>query len=101
MIERGCRHRLLGPIVILLLAVLLASVFLHVVVEGAEAAAKLGDRCVAIAAALGSLLLLRSLPGAFVRMADVDERAPPRVALVAATGPPARLAAPVAVPLRR
>jgi hypothetical protein len=101
MIERGCRHRLLGPIVILLLVVLLASVFLHVVVEGAEAAAQLGDLCVAIAAALGSLLLVRSLPRVYVRTSGVAERGPPRLALIPTIGPPARLAAPVAIPLRR
>ena len=101
MIERGCRHRLLGPFVVLLLVVLLAAVFLHAVVEGAEAASQLGALCVAIAAALGSLLLVRSLPRAYVRTVDLVGRGPPRVALVPTIGPPARLAAPVAIPLRR
>lgn len=100
MIERGCRHRLLGPIVILALAVLLASVFLHVALEGAEAAVELGELCVAIATILGSFLLARSRGTSLARVGEVADRGPPRLAAVVATGLPG-LAAPVAIPLRR
>jgi hypothetical protein len=101
MIERGCRHRLLGPIVILLLVLLLASVFLHVAIEGAEAAAELGNLCVAVAAALGSLLVLRSRPSIVPRTVETAERGPPRVAVVGAIGSAGRFATPIATPLRR
>lgn len=101
MVERGCRHRLFGPIVVLLLVLLLASVFVHVAIEGAEAAAELGSLCVTVAAALGSLLLLRSRPSAVVRTAEVAERGPPRAAVFGAIGLPGRFAVPMAIPLRR
>lgn len=102
MIERGCAHPLLGPLVLIVLALLLAAVFLHVAMEGAEAAMELGEVCVAIAAALG-LLLMFQLRLAVVpeQLRNVDERAPPSVGSPTARGPTASLAAPLTIPLRR
>lgn len=102
MMERGCRHRFFGPVVVLVLVVLLASVFLHVAIEGAEAAGQLGALCLAVATVLGSLLVVRS-HGARKTVCAVEaaDRGPPTVSSVAVIGSLARSGAPVAIPLRR
>lgn len=102
MIERGCAHPVLGPLVLIVLALLLAAVFLHVAVEGAEAAMELGEMCVAIATSLGLLLMSRlRLSVVPELLLKVDERAPPSTSSPTARGPTARLAAPLTIPLRR
>ena len=53
-LERGCRHRWLGPLVILLLVVLIAFVALH---EGGEKLfGSAGELCVALALVVVSLV---------------------------------------------
>lgn len=80
-IERGLRHPVLGPLCVLLLALLLAFTFLHSLEHGHDdgVGAPFGYLCVAIA----SLLLLRATPRQTVVVAsrtpsDVTDRAPPR-----------------------
>lgn len=101
LIERGCRHRLFGPFVILVLVVLLASLFLHAAIEGAEAAAALGGLCVAVTAVLGAALVRELRPSVVPRVVEALERGPPRVVAVVAPGSASSLLRPSAVPLRR
>lgn len=100
-LERGRRHPLLGPILLLLLVLVLALTFLHVAQDGHEAAADLGAACLALVSFLGVLVAQR-----LRRSADG-----PRPALRAVRAPPLpgsrlRLAAVVpaaslSLPLRR
>lgn len=60
MLERGCAHPVLGPLLLVVLVLLLAMVFLHIAQEGVEAATELVAACVAIATALVLLLDGRS-----------------------------------------
>lgn len=77
MFERGRAHPVLGPILLVALIFLLAMVFLHVALEGVEAA-ELGAMCVAIASVLGLLLAHRTpLHHVPALIASSDERAPP------------------------
>ena len=97
-IERACAHPLLGPFVILLLVFALALVFVHVLAEGAEAS-ELGQLCVALAAVLGTLVLItkRSLIPRML-VVEVPARAPPgQPTPPPATAPPWT----AAIPLRR
>ena len=52
-LERGRRHPVLGPIVVVLLAILLVLVVLHAAHEGWDGAAELGIACVVIATLMG------------------------------------------------
>ena len=58
MLERGRAHPVLGPILLIALAVLLSLVLLHVVLDG-SAAAEIGAMCLALASFLGVPLLER------------------------------------------
>lgn len=58
MLERGRAHPVLGPILLIALAVLLSLVLLHVVVDGG-AAATIGAMCLALASVLALPLLAR------------------------------------------
>ena len=101
-IERASRHPLLGPLVVLLLVLLLAAVFLHVAVEGAEAAAELGSLCVALATALGSLVLVRRERTVLTEPPfDLVERAPPGIAEAVRSDSPTDPRLARAFPLRR
>ncbi len=56
-LERGCSHPLVGPIVILLLVLLLSMAFLHAAQDGLHAAMEAGAICFSFAAFLGLVLL--------------------------------------------
>jgi peptidoglycan/LPS O-acetylase OafA/YrhL len=57
LIERGCTHPVLGPILLVVLVLMLAMLFLHLADDGHGAASDFGAVCVALAAFLGSLVL--------------------------------------------
>jgi hypothetical protein len=78
-LERGRAHPVLGPILLVLLVLLLAFVFLHIVQEGVENATELGAMCVAIATVLGLLVSARtSVRRQPELMKTSDDRGPPR-----------------------
>lgn len=94
-LERACRHRWLGPLVIVLLVVLIAFIAIH---EGGDKLFEsAGELCVALAAVL-LVTLVRVLPPLRVRAArGPQRRGPPLVpALRAGT---LKLSIPIA-PLR-
>jgi hypothetical protein len=101
-LERGRKHPLLGPIVLILLVLLLAMVFLHAAHDDHGAAVETGFFCLAIVTMLGPVLVRvgraepRSvaLPGFPTRGPPTDS-APLRVEQLA-RGPGWRVA-----PLRR
>lgn len=77
-LERGRAHPILGPILLIVLALLLAMVFLHAAHEGHNAATEAGVLCLAILTILGSLVLdgvRRSVPAAMVQARG--DRGPP------------------------
>ena len=87
---------------VLLLIVLLAAVFLHVAMEGAEAAAELGDLCIAFAAVLGPVLLFRLVLAVLPELAvESVERGPPRAAKPIRDDWTSSFSVPLAIPLRR
>jgi hypothetical protein len=68
-LTRACRHRWLGPLVIIVLVVLIAVVALH---EGGERLLEsAGELCIAVAA-LGVVALARLLPPLVVRPSSVS-----------------------------
>lgn len=69
-IERGMRHRWLGPIVVVLVFLLLAFLYLHALQDG-HADANLGEFCLGVTMLIGILLIVR-----------VRFRAPPPMVLV-------------------
>lgn len=77
--ERGRAHPLLGPLLLVVLVLLLAMVFLHIVQEGVEVAAEFGAACIAIATILGLLLGERIPIGVAAEPnASRTDRGPPR-----------------------
>lgn len=58
-LERGLAHPVLGPLVLIVLAVLLSMVFLHVADDGHGPLGELGAACVALTGVLGALLITR------------------------------------------
>lgn len=101
-LDRGRRHPILGPLLVLLLVLLLAMTFLHGAHDSHELASDFGGFCLGMAFVLAMLVverIARSNPTFTV--AVPDDRGPPhprraRAALIrAASG------APLAVPLRR
>ena len=58
-IERGMRHRWLGPLFILLFCVLMALMFMHAIHDGQNAGTELGEFCLAVIMMLGIVLLIR------------------------------------------
>lgn len=58
-IERGMRHRWLGPLFILLFCVLMALMFMHAIHDGQNAGTELGEFCLAVIIMLGIVLLIR------------------------------------------
>jgi hypothetical protein len=59
MLERGLAHPVLGPFVLIVLALLLSMVFLHVSDDGHGALGEFGAACVALTSLLGALLIAR------------------------------------------
>jgi hypothetical protein len=84
MLEHACRHRWLGPLVIVVLAVLIAFLAIH---EGGEKLFEsAGELCVALAA-VAFVTLARVLLPLRVRPARTPQRrGPPRVALALRAG---------------
>lgn len=102
MFERGRAHPIIGPILLVVLVLLLVMVFLHVALEGMEAAAEVGAMCVAIATALGLLVTTRLRPGlSAVRVATPGERAPPWTFVLAVPSRSSAIATSSSTPLRR
>ena len=58
-IERGMKHRWLGPLFILLFCVLMALMFMHAIHDGQNAGTELGEFCLAVIIMLGIVLLIR------------------------------------------
>src|SRR6188474_3076144 len=56
LLERGLKHPVLGPVLLVALVIVLAMVFLHFV-EDSHEASSFGTACLALAAVLGSILL--------------------------------------------
>ena len=79
-LERGRRHPVLGPILLILLALLLAMVFLHATGDGHDAITEVGVMCMVILTILGPLLLERArrTPPESVEPTP-DDRAPPPI----------------------
>jgi hypothetical protein len=101
MFERGRAHPIIGPILLVALVVLLAMVFLHVALEGLEAAAEIGAMCVAIATALGLLVPTRLRRGLSVEtFSRPGERAPPWTLVLAVPSRPG-ITTSLSTPLRR
>lgn len=95
LIEAGLRHRWLGPLVVLLLAVLLLGVAFH---EGAEKALDAGSGlCIAVALALLTALFCRPLALRAVAIA-FERRGPPAGLVTRPSATAARTVA--AAPLR-
>jgi hypothetical protein len=76
-IERGARHPIVGPLLIVLLAVLIAFTVMH---EGNEATGgQIGELCVGIALTLLAIIAFRPpAVRAHVALSLVPSRAPPR-----------------------
>ena len=59
-IERGMRHRWLGPLFVILLCLLLAMLYLHALHDGGHSTgSELGELCLGIVMMLGAVLLIR------------------------------------------
>jgi hypothetical protein len=102
LLERGLAHPILGPLVLIVLAVLLSMVFLHVSEDGHGALGELGAACVALTTVLGSLLLVRRL--GLVRSLPrpvPSDRGPPAAILPRAPAPVASSLSARSSPLRR
>jgi glycerol uptake facilitator-like aquaporin len=101
-LDRGRRHPILGPLLVLLLVLLLAMTFLHAAHDSHEIAIDFGGFCLGMAVVLAMLVvgrITRSAP-AFT-IAVHDDRGPPhprhaRPALIHAAA-----VRQIAVPLRR
>lgn len=100
MLERGRAHPLLGPILLVVLALLLAIVFLHMALGGN--ATEIGAMCLALATVVGLPLLERlntrlSEPSVAAR----GDRGPPWLSLLHAPRPGAVASSSQSLPLRR
>jgi hypothetical protein len=58
-IDRGMRHRWLGPLFVVLLVLLLVMTALHAIHDGDHMASGSGDVCLGIAVMLGAVVLIR------------------------------------------
>jgi hydrogenase-4 membrane subunit HyfE len=102
MLERGRKHPILGPIVLILLVVLLAMVFMHAAHDGHGAAVEAGFFCLAIVSMLGSVVIrvARVQPRSAATSLSRD-RGPPAYSETFRTHPAARGPDWRAAPLRR
>lgn len=83
-LERGRKHPILGPILLIVLILVLVMVFLHTAHEGHDAGTEIVGFCLAILAIVGPILLARASkhPVAVV-IAIRGDRGPPRVGQIA------------------
>ena len=82
LLERGLKHPVIGPVLLIALVIVLAMVFLHFV-EDSHAATSFGSACLALAAFLGSMLLtpiVRMRRGASI--SPRSDRGPPTVSFL-------------------
>lgn len=101
-LERGRAHPILGPILLVVLALLLAMVFLHAAHEGHDAAAETSVLCLAMLTILGRILLERMRRDAPATVVEVRrDRGPPRVLGTRRLERPFDAAFTVVTPLRR
>lgn len=101
-IELAVAHPVWGPVVIVLIAIVLALVFIHVAQDDSGVAADIGAICFGIVTALGAVLRKRlrlEMPVLVTMMPK--ERAPPPVVAGASLRPCYERAADFVLPLRR
>lgn len=80
-IQLAIAHPILGPVVIVALAFLLALVFIHVVFNDAGFVADVGAICFGVVSALAAILVRRLQPATpLLVLGRVQERGPPQVA---------------------
>jgi hypothetical protein len=98
-IERGARHRWLGPLFVILLCLMLALLFLHAM-HDAHHATEVGEFCLGLTVMFSLLIVIRLRWRALVPVAHLRSgRAPPSVrflsvpvrATVLSAPPPLRL----------
>ena len=58
-IERGMRHRWLGPLFVILFCLMLALLFMHAMHDGQEAGTELGQFCLGLTIMFGLIVLIR------------------------------------------
>ena len=98
-IERGMRHRWLGPLFVLLFCLLVALTFLHGIHDGDHMATDLGEFCLGLTVMFSLLIVIRlrwRLTLSIVQ--SRSGRAPPTAQILPLPAPRAAFAAPV--PLR-
>jgi len=101
-IELAIAHPVWGPVVIVVLAVLLALVFIHVALDDSGVAAGFGAICFGVATVLGAVLRKRfqlEIPSFAAVIAE--ERGPPPVVARASLRPCYERATDFVLPLRR
>ena len=101
LLERGLKHPVLGPVLLVALVIVLAMVFLHFV-EDSHEATSFGTACLALAAVLGSILLtpiVRTYRGAATSVQS--NRGPPTVAFALRPRSFSTHDPPLILPLRR
>lgn len=102
MLERGRRHPVLGPIVLVLLVLLLAMICFHAAHDGWDGTAELGAACIGLVTILGALVCERSRPlePRFIA-SRLFARGPPRRFHTVLVGPPRQSRLDLGLPLRR
>ena len=99
-IERGMRHRWLGPLFVVLFCLMLALLFMHAVHDGQDAGTDVGQFCIGLTIMFGLMVLIRlrwrivvplvvARPGRAPPVARF--LAPPVRAVIFAVPPPLRL----------
>jgi hypothetical protein len=58
-IERGMRHRWLGPLFVIFFCLLLALLFLHAMHDGHDSGTALGEFCLGLTVMFGLIVLIR------------------------------------------
>lgn len=102
MLERGRKHPVLGPVVLVLLVLLLAMVCFHAAHDGWDGAVEMGAVCVGIAAILAAVAGERSLWRApLLSVTRLLERGPPRAFRAMLAGAPQPAPFERVLPLRR
>jgi hypothetical protein len=83
-IERGMRHRWLGPLVVILFCLMLALLFLHAMHDGHEASTDMGEFCLGLTIMFGVVVLIRLRWRVVVSLVAVRSgRAPPAARFLA------------------